>query len=132
MQLRTQHPKLLTVLLCTVLLSGCAKAVHPGAVSPLDSQAYDALLAAQTSIDQARLQIEGGQIPAQFLTVTKRALNAAINSYNITRVTWLVYRHESQAANGAAVSSPEAAQLQNDITNLAAAISALAQAKGGK
>jgi len=79
-----------TSLLTMVLLLGCAVhyGIHPGALNTTDSAAYDALLIAETTIDQARLDFQAGQLPAD----AKVALDALIRSYNVARASWLTYR----------------------------------------
>ena len=62
--------------------------IHPGALNQTDSSAYDALLIAETTIDQARLDLQAGQL----LDEAKTALAALIRSYNLARATWLTYR----------------------------------------
>ena len=70
--------------------SGCAAhyPVHPASLSTDDSAAYDALLIAQGTIDQARTALKAGQLPGS----AKDTLNALISSYNIARTSWLTYR----------------------------------------
>jgi hypothetical protein len=70
--------------------SGCAAhyPVHPASLSTDDSAAYDALLIAQGTIDQARTALKAGQLPGS----AKETLNALINSYNVARTSWLTYR----------------------------------------
>jgi hypothetical protein len=55
--------------------------VHPGALNPSDSAAYDTLLIAESTIDQARLDFKSGQLPAG----AKPALDALVKSYNVAR-----------------------------------------------
>src|SRR5690349_2134940 len=69
--------------------------IHPGAVDSTDSAAYDALLIAEATIDQARLDLQAGQLPAG----AKPALDALVRSYNVARASWLTYR-SAIAANG--------------------------------
>ena len=73
-----------------LLLSGCAVhyAMHPGALNKADSVAYDALLVAEAAIDQARTEYADKQLPP----ATKDALNTLIQSYNLARDAWLMYR----------------------------------------
>jgi hypothetical protein len=73
-----------------LLLAACSAHYrpHPGALSKVDSAAYDALLVAETTIDQARLDYTAGQLPAE----AKEALDALIRSYNVARASWLTYR----------------------------------------
>ena len=70
--------------------SACAAhyTIHPGAQNAADSAAYDALLIAQTTIDQARLDFQAGHLPEG----AKPALDALIRSYNVARDSWLTYR----------------------------------------
>jgi len=77
------------ILSLCLALAGCAKtvAVHPGAISNLDSYAYDLLIVEQDSINTAKAQYQAGQLPAS----AKTALNAAIDQYNITEATWQSY-----------------------------------------
>src|SRR5262249_11390054 len=62
--------------------------MHPGALNRFDSVAYDTLLVAETTIDQARLDLQSGRLPAG----AQPALDALVASYNTTRATWLTYR----------------------------------------
>jgi hypothetical protein len=73
-----------------ISLSACAATypLHPGAVNLTDSSAYDALLIAETAIDQARLDYKAGQLPSN----AKAALDALIRAYNVARDSWLTYR----------------------------------------
>jgi hypothetical protein len=70
--------------------SACAAhySIHPGAINAADSAAYDTLLIAETTIDQARLDFQAGQLPDE----AKTALDALIRSYNVARDSWLTYR----------------------------------------
>ena len=87
----------------------------PVALNKTDSAAYDTLLIAETTIDQARLDYQAGQLPAG----AKPALSALIRSYNVARAAWLTYR----GALATNVSSPEYFdQLTNNLTELSAAI----------
>jgi len=76
------------VVALVALISACAirYTVHPGALNKTDSVAYDALLVAQATIDQARQQLPPDATDA------KAALNALIRSYDIARESWLTYR----------------------------------------
>jgi hypothetical protein len=71
-------------------LSACAAhyTVHPGALNPADSAAYDTLLIAETAIDQARLENQASPLSSP----DKDALNTLIRSYNVARDSWLTYR----------------------------------------
>ena len=111
-------------LIVAVLLStsGCAThyTVHPGALSTDDSAAYDALLIAQGTIDQARIALQAGQLPAS----AKDPLNALINSYNVAHTTWLTYRG-AIATN--VPSDVYLTQLTQNLTDLTNAIRAFQQ-----
>ena len=73
-----------------LLMTACSAQyrIHPGALNAADSAAYDVLLIAQTTIDQARLQLQAGQLPAE----AKTALDVLVRSYNVARKAWLTYR----------------------------------------
>jgi hypothetical protein len=79
-------------LLIPVLLSASAcrahYTIHPGALNLTDSAAYDTLLAAEATIDQARKDYQAGRLPAE----ARRSIKALIQFYNITRESWLTYR----------------------------------------
>src|SRR5438067_13455754 len=66
---------LVLLLLIAVSLSTAACAaqykVHPGALNPIDSAAFDTLLIAETTIDEARMGYQTGQLPPD----AKDALN---------------------------------------------------------
>jgi len=76
-------PGLLAVSSC-----GARYTVHPGALDKTDSAAYDVLLIAQSTIDQARILYQAGQLPG----AAAEALNKLIEAYNIARESWLIYR----------------------------------------
>ena len=62
--------------------------VHPGALNTPDSAAYDTLLIAETTIDQAKAAYRAGDLPPE----SRDALNALVRSYNVARDAWLTYR----------------------------------------
>ena len=97
--------------------SGCVAhySVHPASLSTDDSAAYDALLIAQGTIDQARTALQAGQLPDS----AKDPLNALINSYNVARTSWLTYRG-ALATN--LPSDVYVAQLTQNLTDLTNAI----------
>jgi hypothetical protein len=111
---------LLIALPLIVLNSACAAvhySVHPGALNQIDSTTYDALLVAETTIDNARAGFEAGRLPES----TKPAFNALVRSYNIARESWLTYR------GAIATKVPDAAyfnQLNRNVTDLANALRA--------
>lgn len=105
-----------TLLMLALLLSsvGCAKktvTVHPGAISNLDSYAYDVLLVEQDTINQAKTSFEAGQLPAS----AKDPLNYAAKQYTVTLAAWNAYH-----AGGS-----NASVLQNAISVLVAAVGEL-------
>jgi hypothetical protein len=106
-----------------VLASGCAArlAVHPGAINAVDSAAYDALLIAEAAIDQAKAEYAAGDLAGN-----KKALDALIASYDVTRLSWLTYR-------GALTTNVPAQTyldtVNKNLTDLANAIRNLKEAK---
>lgn len=100
--------------------SACAAhyAIHPGALNTGDSAAYDTLLIAQTTIDQAKAAYQAGQLPAD----SKDPLNALIRSYTVARESWLTYRG---AVSANVASDQYFQQLTKNLTDLTNAIRAL-------
>src|SRR2546426_2872122 len=97
--------KTLSLLVVALLSAGTAACaarytVHPGALNKTDSAAYDVLLIAEATIDQARLDFQTGHLPSG----AKPALDALAKSYNVdygcalsrlrfaARESWLTYR----------------------------------------
>jgi hypothetical protein len=110
---------LLTLLLIPAL--GCSYihktvSVHPGAISNLDSYAYDLLLAEQDAINEARAQYMGGTLPA----IAKTPLNAAIEQYNVAMTAWKSYHASGQGQPA----------LQQALDALIAAVGALERVLG--
>jgi hypothetical protein len=118
----------LLVLISTV---GCHKSVtpHPNQLSDLDGQVYDRLTEAQAALDAAKAQYAAGKLP-QTSTV-KSIINGAGAAYETTRTSWVVYRDILQ---GTASGDAAAAQLrlQQNMTEMAAAIVKVVQLTGGK
>jgi hypothetical protein len=118
--LTPHHRKTLgTILILPVLFSTTACAtlhqIHPGALNPTDSAAYDALLIAGATIDQARLALQAGNLPESI----RPALNTLIRSYNVARESWLSYR----GAIGTNIPiQPYFDQLNKNLADLSAAL----------
>ena len=99
---------------------GCAKlglqkpAMHPGAISNLDSWAYDILIVEQDAIGTAKAQYDSSQLPPS----AKVPLNAAIDQYNIAIAAWKTYHASGQGQPA----------LQQALDALIAAVGALEQA----
>jgi hypothetical protein len=111
--------KIVTVLLLTPLLMAtpaCAAhyVVHPGALNPADSAAYDLLTVAQGIIDQARTD--------QLSVEERSALDTLIQSYNVARASWLTYR---DAVSTNVASDQYAQQLTKNLIDLTNAIRAI-------
>jgi hypothetical protein len=98
---------------------GCATKVpvHPGAVSNIDSYAYDLLLVEQEAINSARTAFLAGQLPPN----AKAPLNAAIAQYNITLGAWQGYH------SGA---TKDSTVLQGAVDALVGAVGALQTSLG--
>ena len=96
--------------------------LHPGALSTIDSAAYDTLLIAQAAIDQARLDFQSGRLPAR----AKPALDELASSYNLARTSWLTYR---DAISTNASADEYLTHLNQNLIDLASAIRALREAK---
>lgn len=115
---------LVLLLLLSVSTTSCAAhyTVHPGALNQTDSVAYDALRIAETTIDQARLDLQAGQLPPE----AKDALEELIRVYNVARASWLTYRAAIASAGGNPVSFD---QLSKNLADLSNAIWRLEQAR---
>jgi len=120
----TQHP-FGAILLLALLLSASAcvhYTVHTGALNKTDSAAYDALLIAESAIDQARIDYAAKQLPDS----TKTALDALIHAYNVAHESWLTYRG---AISTNVPSDAYFSQLNKNITDLSTAIRTFKEAQ---
>ncbi len=128
----TQH-QFWGVLVLALLLSASACAarytVHPGALNTTDSAAYDALLAAETAIDQAKIENQGKP---------NDALNRLIASYDVARDSWLTYRGAIAAQRKRDSAQPQVTtvplqaylhKLSKNLSDLTNAIRTLKEAK---
>jgi hypothetical protein len=92
-----------TIVLLLVIgfsMQACRKGqitTHPGAVSNLDSYAYDLLLVEQDAINEARNQFSAGKLPAD----AKGPLQAAIGQYNTTVSVWQDYHANHNKSDSA-------------------------------
>ena len=100
-------------LILLISLLGCHKQaqVHPGAISNIDSYAYDILLVEQDAITSAKAAYLAGSLPP----ASKGPLNIAIAQYNVTQASWQAYH----AGGG------DATKLQQSLTALVAAVGEL-------
>lgn len=108
----------LLLVLC-LLFTGCNKTAvptHPGAISNVDSYAYDVLLVEQDVINTARADYMAGKLPP----AAKDLLNAAIAQYNVAQSAWQSYH----------ASGGDATALQTAINALIGAVGGLQQALG--
>ena len=86
--LKTLIPLLLIPFVLSATSCAAHYTIHPAALNVSDSAAYDTLLIAETTIDQARTAYEAGRLPAG----AKDVLNALVQSYTVARDSWLTYR----------------------------------------
>lgn len=126
--------------LLTLMCFGCAGGayhVHPGAggyvsgtataAQTFDSQEYDALVAANSVIQNVQVDYLGGKFPASALPTIKTAVNAAATAYNTAQAQWLAFDEELK--NGG---SPSQAALVSAISVMNTTIARLVVAKGAK
>jgi hypothetical protein len=130
---RRQHIFLIEscVAVLLIVLYACAPAIHPNAVSQLDSTTYDALITANAAINQAKADVAAGTLPASATQV----VNDTVAAYNTARGAWLTYRHTVESlAPGAAAPAAETAALEAALSSLTTAITNLQNLikKGGK
>jgi len=85
--------RLLPLILLVSLSIGCKHNIHPGAISTVDSNAYDTLLVAQAALDEGRKII--AEKPEQSY---KDAFNKAIAVYNQAEADWQLYHSTKDPA----------------------------------
>jgi len=110
-----QRKHLLTVMLLLVGLAGiasCHKTIHPGAVSIVDSNAYDSLLVAQAALDEGRKII--AEKPEQSY---KDAFNKAAAVYNQAEADWQLYHSTKDPALSTKLSG-EIADVIKSVANM--------------
>lgn len=85
---------LLAAVACSTLATnGCHKNIHPGAISTVDSNAYDTLLIAQAALDEGRKTIAENP-SAEY----KTAFNSAVAVYNQAEADWQLYHRTKDPA----------------------------------
>ena len=85
---------LLALVACSALATnGCHKNIHPGAISTVDSNAYDTLLIAQAALDEGRKTIADNPSPAY-----TSAFNKAVAIYNQAEADWQLYHSTKDPA----------------------------------
>jgi hypothetical protein len=120
--LKAVVPLLLVPILLATTACAAHYAVHPGALNPADSAAFDTLLVAEGAINQARAVNQAHPLPSE----TKDALNRLVQSYNVARESWLTYR---DAITANEPSAAYLAQLNKNLTDLSIAIRNLLTAR---
>jgi len=108
--------------LSIALTVGCQKkpvvAVHPGAVSNLDSYAYDILLVESAALDSAIADYHAGKVPEG----AKSYLNDAIRQFNLTQAAWHGY-HDNHATG-------DESKLRDALNSLVSLVAELQQVLG--
>jgi hypothetical protein len=104
---------LLPVLLAMPACAATHYTVHPGSLNTTDSVAYDTLLFAKASIDQARADNKAHP----FNPEAREALNTLIQSYNVARESWLTYRGAISANEPSTIYLAELKKNLTDLTN---------------
>jgi hypothetical protein len=111
------------LLIPLLLLVSCRAYVrHPGSVNLFDSQAYDALLVADDSINSAKKDLATGTLPA----TSGEYLNILIKSYNTADALYKLYH---DAAVEGKDTSTVTFQLQTDLNQLATDLAAFRKAR---
>jgi len=108
------------------LVIGCHKNIHPGAVSTVDSNAYDTLLIAQAALDEGRVTIAANPLP----TYTA-AFNKAVAIYNQAEADWQLY-HSTKDPQLATKLAAEVNQVVTTIADMRKAFGKAVTATGGK
>jgi hypothetical protein len=92
--------------------NGCHKNIHPGAISTVDSNAYDTLLIAQAALDEGRKTIAENPSPAY-----TSAFNKAVAIYNQAEADWQLY-HSTKDPGLATKLSQEINQVITTIADM--------------
>lgn len=98
---------------------GCHKNIHPGAISTVDSNAYDTLLVAQAALDEGRKIIAEKPDPAY-----TAMFNKAAAIYNQAEADWQLYHSSKDPALGT--------KLAGEVTDVIKTISDMRTAFGKK
>lgn len=107
--------KLALALGVILLTAGCRKNIHPGAVSTVDSNAYDSLLVAQAALDEGRKIIAEKPDPAY-----TAIFNKAVAVYNQAEADWQL-EHSTKDPALAQKLSGEIADVIKTIADMRAA-----------
>jgi len=84
---------LISLALLLLLSIGCAKTIRPGSIDAVDSKTYDTLLIAQSVLDNAKVAVLQGKLPAS----AKPIINSCGEAYNKLRDVWITYRANPDA-----------------------------------
>jgi hypothetical protein len=107
-------------LVLVLLLASCGAfrapvAPRSGALTQLDSDAYDGLLVSQAAISEAKRAYAAGELPPS----AKGVINRAGEAYNVARASWLTYRDAVAAGKG---DDEARGKLNADVLALTAAV----------
>lgn len=116
----------ITVLTLLLVMVSCHKNVHPGAVSVVDSNAYDTLLIAQAALDEGRTTIAANPSPAY-----TAAFNKAVAIYNQAEADWQLY-HSTQDPQLATKLAGEINQVVTTLADMRKAFGKKVATTGGK
>lgn len=115
--------KVAKLLILLTLLPSChGYMVHPGAVNTFDSVTYDTIMAAQTTIEVARVQFKNGVLPERL----KPVFNHLVDVFNVAYPAHQVW-HELMLKNEPA--STQLTALNKSLTELSTALIAFKEAK---
>ena len=117
-----QRKHVITLMLLLVALAGlasCHHNIHPGAISTVDSNAYDSLLVAQAALDEGRKII--AEKPEQSY---KDAFNKAVAVYNQAEADWQLYHSTKDPAL--------ATKLSGEVTDVIKTVADMRTAFGKK
>jgi hypothetical protein len=127
-------------------MASCAKHVsHPGTANAFDSDAYDTLLVAHSVIETTKTDLVNGSFPAGIAGNVARALSGLVRGYNVLEQIYCGNQvqgpqgglqcapdsYHSAAMAGTATSGQSAA-VQNAVSDVNTALTAVSTAKGAK
>ena len=131
---KTRNRSLFAVVTLLLVVSniGCMKNVtaHPNQINSFDGQTYDALVAAQGALDEAKSQYSAGKLTS--VPNAKLIINSGGAAYETARTAWQTWRDITLGVKPGDATTAQTV-LQTDMAQLAVAIANVVKlTTGGK
>jgi hypothetical protein len=121
--------RLFPAVLLALVLAGCPKQLHPGAVNQYDSTSYDTVLVAHSVIETTKTDLANNVFPAAVVDNVKNALNDLIVVYNIADTAYITYHNAAVAGKA---TQDQMNVLNAAMSNMQTKSAALSSAKAAK